>query len=138
MMSARLIRYLVVVAVCCTTGLQLVAQDQPPATFRGGTSLRVVTVTVTDQSGKPIEGLTADDFIVTEDNVPQTVSLLEYERLEETLLTAASAPTFPALSRPTEQTRISPPARGDKRFDDRRLLAFYFDMAYLGDAERFR
>src|SRR5687768_2844244 len=119
-------------------GVALVAQDQPPATFRGGTSLRVITVTVTDQAGRPIEGLTADDFVVTEDNVPPTVSLLEYERLDETLLSPASAPTFPARSRPTEQTRISPPARGDKRFDDRRLLAFYFDMPSLGDAERFR
>jgi VWFA-related protein len=125
------------VAVCLLLGSSLLAQDQPP-TFRGGTSLRVVTVTVTDQSGKPIDGLTAEDFVVTEDNVPQTVSLLEFERLDETLLSPASAPTFPARSRTTEQTRILPPARGDKRFDDRRLLAFYFDMPSLGDAERFR
>ena len=124
--------------VVALVGAVVVAQDQPPVTFRGGTSLRVVTVTVTDQSGKPIEGLTADDFVVTEDNVPQTVSLLEYERLDETILSGAVTPTVPATLRPTDQTRISPIAPGDRRFEDRRLLTFFFDMPSLGDAERFR
>ena len=120
--------------VFCAVG---VAQDKPLATFRGGTSLRVITVTVTDPAGKPIEGLTADDFLVIEDNVPQTVSLLEFERLDDTVLTATAPARVPA-TRPTEQTRIRPVAPGDKNFEDRRLLAFFFDMPSLGDAERFR
>lgn len=145
MMSSRsLVGWLIVLAVCFGPpegghyGTPVMAQDQPPVTFRGGTSLRVVTVTVTDQNGNPIEGLTADDFVITEDNVPQTVSLLEYERLDDTLLSATVTPTVPASVRPTVQTRISPIAPGDKRFEDRRLLAFFFDMPSLGDAERFR
>ena len=114
------------------------AQDKPAPTFRGGTSLRVVTVTVTDQSGRPLEGLTADDFLVTEDNVPQAVSLLEFERLDDTVLTPAADVTVPATLRSAEQTRIRPIASADKSFEDRRLLAFFFDMPTLGDAERFR
>jgi VWFA-related protein len=146
-MSFRtLTRWLVVVAVCCFgppegghyVGAVLTAQDQPQPTFRGSTSLRVITVTVTDKSGAPVEGLTADDFVVTEDGVAQTVSLLEYERLNETLVAAASVPTVPARPELTEQTRIRPIAPGDRRFEDRRLLAFFFDMPSLGDAERFR
>ena len=116
----------------------MIAQDKPAPTFRGGTSIRVITVTVTDWAGRPIEGLTADDFLVTEDTVPQTVSLLEFERLDNTVLPAAAGVTVPATLRPTEQTRIRPIAPADKSFEDRRLLALFFDMPSLGDAERFR
>src|SRR4249919_3973011 len=48
----------------------LSAQQTPP-TFRATSHLIVHTVSVKDKQGKPIEGLTAKDFIVTEDNVRQ-------------------------------------------------------------------
>src|SRR5690242_14011099 len=51
-------------------------------TFRSGTKLIVQTVSVKDKDGKPVEGLTARDFVVTEDGEPQTVSFVEYQRLE--------------------------------------------------------
>src|SRR5262245_63145625 len=57
------------------------AAQQP--TFRSGTRLIVQTVSVKDKDGKPIEGLTARDFVVTEDNEPQTVSFVEFQRLED-------------------------------------------------------
>jgi VWFA-related protein len=42
--------------------------------FRGGVELVVVPVNVRDASGKMLTGLTKEDFRVTEDGVPQTVS----------------------------------------------------------------
>ena len=47
-------------------------------TFRSGTKLVIQTVSVKDKDGKPVEGLTARDFVVSEDGEPQTVSFVEY------------------------------------------------------------
>src|ERR1700721_3911103 len=47
------------------------APQAPAATFRTTTRLIVQTVSVKDKDGRPIEGLTAKDFTVTEDGQPQ-------------------------------------------------------------------
>ncbi len=59
------------------------AQQATP-TFKSSTKLVVQTVTVKDKDGKPIEGLTAKDFTVTEDGELQTISFVEYQRLDPT------------------------------------------------------
>src|SRR5688572_3110492 len=56
------------------------AQQSQPI-FRSGSLLIVETVTVKDTDGKPIEGLTAKDFTITEDGEPQTISFVEFQRL---------------------------------------------------------
>ena len=56
-------------------------QPQTPFTIKVDTQLVVETVMVKDKDGKPIEGLTEKDFTVTEDNVPQTISVFHFERL---------------------------------------------------------
>src|SRR4051812_11042686 len=63
------------------------AQQPPQPTFRTGTRLIVETVTVKDKEGKPIEGLTAKDFTLTEDGDPQAITFVEYQRVD-----AAPAP----------------------------------------------
>jgi Ca-activated chloride channel family protein len=42
--------------------------------FTSGVNVVEVYATVTDQSGEPLRGLTRDDFVVREDNLPQTIS----------------------------------------------------------------
>src|ERR1700730_3775518 len=59
------------------------ASQQPPQQiFRATTHLIVQTVTVKDKRGKPVLGLTAKDFVVTEDGQPQDIAFVEYEALD--------------------------------------------------------
>src|SRR5262245_24359846 len=119
--------------------LPLLAQDQP-FTIRVRTQLVVQTVTVTDKNGKPIEGLTADDFVVTEDNVPQTISVFEFQKLDDSAAprTPTPAGTDRGPVQPPPQNRITPVAPGDNRYQDRRLLVLFFDMSAMSDPDRFR
>src|SRR5260370_18777395 len=57
---------------------------QQPFTIKVDTQLVVETVVAKDKDGKTIEGLTENDFIVTEDNVPQTISVFEFQKLYDT------------------------------------------------------
>ena len=72
---------------CCALVVHGDAQQQQPqtqtpqATFRTTTRLIVQSVFVKDKDGKPIEGLTAKDFVVTEDGQPQDIAFVEYQRL---------------------------------------------------------
>jgi hypothetical protein len=120
--------------------LRSLAQDQPaPFTLKINTQLVVQTASVTDKDGKPLEGLTKDGFVLTEDNVPQVISVFDFERLEDTALPRPSPERAVERgpARPS-QNRITPVSPGDSRYQDRRLLALYFDMPQLGDSERFR
>jgi VWFA-related protein len=113
----------------------------PQATFRASTRLVVHTVVVKDKDGRLIEGLTAKDFVVTENNQPQEVAFAVFQRLDtEPVPAAADAPPAPppAAPAPVTQTEIFTPAPGDIRYQDKRLLILYFDLYALGDAERIR
>src|SRR4029079_10077590 len=60
-----------------------VASAQRQFTLSVDTQLVVETVTVRDKDGKTIEGLRADDFVVTEDGAPQTISIFQFERSQD-------------------------------------------------------
>jgi VWFA-related protein len=119
------------------------ASAAPQATFRTSTTLVVQAVTVTDAGGRPIEGLTASDFVVTEDGVPQTLSFVEFQQLSDApapALTVApdDVPVPPAAIAPTISTGVASTRIADARYRDRRLLVFYFDTTGMGQADRVR
>src|SRR5579884_3926751 len=55
--------------------LQVSAQESPEPTFKVDVKLVNVYVTVTDQQGAPIGNLTKNDFSLSEDGVPQKISV---------------------------------------------------------------
>jgi VWFA-related protein len=138
-------------AVVARVGAQPTAQKpaQSGATFRAITRLVVQTVSVKDKDGHVVEGLTPNDFTVTEDGVPQTVSFAEFERLPEAAATQAApdvpAPPPPPAATPpkaavasTTSTQIATSAPGQIRYGSRRLLVLYFDMTSMGQNDLLR
>jgi VWFA-related protein len=121
------------------------ASAQPPTqpVFRSGARLIVQTVSVRDRDGRAVEGLSANDFIVTEDGEPQTVSFVEYQRLPDRPAAARAAepaprvPAAAAAPSPTQGQIAIPPA-GDTRYRDRRLLVLYFDLTAMPPADQMR
>ena len=63
------------------------------ATLHAGTQLVVVDVVVTDKNQKPVHGLKASDFTLTEENTAQVIKHFE----EHTALTSADATKFPPM-----------------------------------------
>ena len=128
------------------------AAQQPsngPATFTASAQLVVEDVTVTDKSGKPIEGLTAKDFTITEDNVPQDIKFCEYQKMldaSEPLPSTPPPPTVPADTgagdkpkvAPVTMVEIQPEKPGDVRYKNRRLVALYFDMGAMPVPDQLR
>lgn len=110
------------------------------AKFSISAHLVIEDVTVKDKNGKTIEGLKAEDFVVTEDGKPQTISFCNYQNLPDT---PADAPTTQLLRRDSEvasvtASQIAPEAPGDLRYKDRRLLSLYFDMSAMPQADQLR
>src|SRR5438132_12758421 len=54
------------------------------------TEVVLVNVVVRDKDGKPVTGLKRDDFIVLEDNKPQTIASFDFENIESAAATPAA------------------------------------------------
>jgi VWFA-related protein len=104
-------------------------QGTPPV-FRSATHLIVQTVTVKDKGGKPVLGLTAKDFVVTEDGQPQEIAFVEYEALDG--VPAGDAPVQPSAAAAAGAVASTTPdvvaVPGDTSYRGRRLIVLYFDL----------
>src|SRR4029079_10116524 len=68
--------------ISCLAGASVPAyqgRDDGPLTFAAAVDLVVFNVTVTDRKGRHVSRLTQDDFVVSEDNAPQTSALFSAE-----------------------------------------------------------
>lgn len=125
---------------------QQVGQNKAPGeaqsfTLTLGSNLVIEAVTVKDQKGNFIRGLTANDFVLTEDGAPQTIRYCEHQNLTE------EARPLPAETPKNEdvtvynrlvRSQIAPESMDSHRYKDRRLLALYFDMTALPPADQMR
>ena len=79
------------------------APRQPGTVFRTGTELVLVNVVVRDRSGAVVRGLTRDDFSISEDDKPQTVTSFDFEELDA----PSPAGDEPAKARRAPRSRSS-------------------------------
>jgi VWFA-related protein len=150
-LRSKLIRLAACAALAATGGslsaaAQLNGQNQPddpnaPPTIHSTVRLIQKTVTVTDKKGNPINGLTKKDFKITEDGVVETISICEQQSLP---LTAEPLPPPPTggedikIYNRLARGQIASETPGQVRYQDRRLLALYFDMSSMPPTDQLR
>jgi VWFA-related protein len=128
------------------TPQQAAQASNKPYTFGINVNTVMEAVSVKDKNGKPIEGLTAKDFVVTEDNVPQTITFCDYQKMEDKVLPSIDVPKAPPITAEKEKPKVEfltraeimPEAPGDLKYRNRRLLALYFDLTAMPPTDQFR
>jgi len=125
---------------------QVTGQNTKPAsdqtyTMSVTSKLVIEAINVKDKQGKSIPGLTAKDFVVTEDGIAQKVSFLEYQELP----TAPDPASIKA--QPKENvtvynrlipTQIAAEKPGDVKYKDKRLISMYFDLTSMMPGDKLR
>jgi VWFA-related protein len=141
-------RWLSVLCLFATlsAGAQTIGQNKTPDaaetyTLSVRSQLVVETVVVRDKQGKPIEGLTADDFTLTEDGVPQKIRYCDYQVLPATLLPIPPTPSSEEnikIYKRLARTQIAPEQQSSANYKNKRLLAMYFDMSAMPPGDQLR
>ena len=99
--------------------------------LRVSSDLVRIDVEVTDKSGKPIKGLRADQFTITDDGKAQAISSFSYADIEsiETAGTDDSKPIVVPVDNDGPNTPSAAAASDQLR--DRRLLILFFDLTSM-------
>ncbi len=129
-----------------SAGAQTIGSNSTPNQPQGFTlsiqsQLVIEAVTVKDKQGNFVHGLTAKDFELSEDGVPQTIRYCEPESL------AQNAKLLPEEAQQDEnitiynrlaREQIQPETMEKDRYKNHRLLAFYFDMTTMQPFDQLR
>lgn len=127
-------RAIVVLAAAAVT-IALARAQEPPEqqrpTFRTGANLVRVDATVIDRRGNPVTHLTADDFVVFEDGVPQRIQSFKF--IGATGLPAPGDDVSLAIRSPEH-------AAAEAARDEVRVFLIFWDEYHIGPltAERAR
>ncbi|HEV2417876.1 MAG TPA: VWA domain-containing protein, partial [Terriglobia bacterium] len=135
---------LILILSALPAAAQQIGQNAPlqanqPAMLKVQTQLVVETVAVKDKQGNPVQGLTAKDFTVTEDGIPQKISFFRFEKPPEGPAPAAGpAPVNVKTYYELAPEQISPESPESPKYNNRRLIALYFDMTAMPPADQIR
>ncbi|MFI5090658.1 MAG: VWA domain-containing protein [Terriglobales bacterium] len=113
---------------------QAASASEDQAVFRVTVNMVLIDARVTDRSGKPIKGLTPEQFTLLEDGKPQKISSLDYHDLDA--MEAAGLANQPTLVVPLGV--VQPPPEVQKKIRDRRLIVLFFDQTALQPDELMR
>jgi VWFA-related protein len=106
-LGARMRRRSLLLCVAAWAGaVSLSGQAPQPPVFRGGVSLVRVDVTVVDHDGKPVPGLTADDFDIKLDGRVEPVRTVDFEATPTTHAVSATAEHQATNTTPVATPRI--------------------------------
>ncbi|HEY2470354.1 MAG TPA: VWA domain-containing protein [Terracidiphilus sp.] len=142
----KLAAFLLALTFVSSSTAQQIGQNRPADaqdnfTMTVKVQLVVEAVVVRDKQGNPIRGLTAKDFTITEDNVPQTIKFCEHQDLAETakpLPPSKRADENVKIYKQLAREKIAPETMENERYKNRRLLALYFDMSAMMPADQLR
>ncbi|MGB7752021.1 MAG: hypothetical protein WCF88_10785, partial [Candidatus Acidiferrales bacterium] len=108
------------------TPAQQAAAHQSSAVLRSSSDLVRIDVEVTDKSGKPIKGLTANQFMITDEGKPQTITSFSFADIEA-IETATADDTKPIVVAVDNDGPNSPSADAiSDALRDRRLIVLFF------------
>src|SRR5580658_5385700 len=102
-----------------------------PSVIRASSDLVRIDVEVTDKSGKPIKGLRADQFTVTDDGKRQDISSFSYSDIEG--VESAAAEEEKPIVVPVDNEGPNAPSADaiSDQLRDRRLLVLFFDLTSM-------
>lgn len=99
------------------------------AVLRAASNFVRIDVEVTDRSGKPITGLRAEQFTITDDGKPQKITNFSYSDIEK--VETAGAENAKPIVVPVDSEE---PARSEAVSDavrDRRMIVLFFDLTSM-------
>lgn len=109
-----------------------VSLDAQQVRFRGAVDVVRVDVVVRDREGNIVRGLTAADFVITEDNKPQSITTFDFEEVIATAAAAPAAETPRVLDRPAAPAvAANPGVREVIDLSGRRLIVLFFDLSSM-------
>ncbi|HEV2471836.1 MAG TPA: VWA domain-containing protein, partial [Chthonomonadales bacterium] len=124
-----------------TVGTNEQAGQNGSFTLKVNSQLVVETVVVKDKQGRFVPGLSAKDFEVQEDGVPQTIRIFEHQALAEK---SSPQPVTPqdqeniTLYQRLVRTQIEPEIPGKTQYSGHRLIVLYFDMTAMPPDDQLR
>src|SRR5271156_6342630 len=107
------------------------SRQNPVSVLRTSSDLVRIDVEVTDKSGKPIKGLRADQFVVTDNGKRQDISSFSYADIES--IEGAGAEDAKPVVVPVDNEGPNAPSAEaiSDQLRDRRLIVLFFDLTSM-------